>query len=90
MSVSKYAPISNMIPAVTRLIEILEICDSNNQDIVAVAQSMAEDLKTRSKEYFANNILLAANNILFITPYWPRANGEVGLFMRCLGLDVLG
>ena len=61
MSASKYVTITVVIPGITRLLEILQIYESeyNNTDIENLAKLMKEDLEQRTKCFFENPMVFA-------------------------------
>ena len=62
MSGTKYVTASMIQPAITRLLEILQIYKSKheNQIMEKLAVRMHDDLSDRSREYFKNPIITAA------------------------------
>ena len=60
---SKYVTSSIILPAVTRILEILQVYESknDNQFLEELAVEMHDDLATRSKVYFDSEILKAAS-----------------------------
>ena len=62
ISASEYVTSSIVLPAVTRLMEILMIYEPSNGNsfLEDLAVEMHDDLKDRTKTYFYNKLLLAA------------------------------
>lgn len=62
ISASQYVTSSIVLPAVTRLMEVLILYESNNGTtfLSDLAVRMHDDLKDRTKTYFDNKLLLAA------------------------------
>ena len=62
ISASSYVTSSVMLPAITRLLEVLQLYESKHclNFINQLALDMKDNLETRTKTYFKNKLLLAA------------------------------
>ena len=71
MSGSKYVTISIVIPGITRLLEILQLYESqySNVEIEKLARSMKDDLEERTKFFFTNPMVISAT---FLDPRYRK------------------